>query len=130
MSNIQAVPTKSPEDPVEKAPFPPWLRELCYIASLILVLAGFGFNLKSDNRSQSEKLDSFIESSTKSQEEVSKRLSAIEGRLPNKEAEELRYKMLEQTVEKNRAELAFSIAKLENWKEITTRDLIKKGVID
>lgn len=130
MSNIQAVPTKTPEDSVEKAPFPTWLRELCYFGGLIIMLGAFLFNMKSDGRSQGEKLDAFIATSTRSQEEVAKRLSAIEGRLPNKEAEELRYRMLEQSIEKNRTDLAFSIAKLENWKEITTRDLIKKGIID
>jgi hypothetical protein len=114
----------------ERQPFPAWLRELCYFGGLIVLLGGFLFNMKSDIRSQGEKQETFITSSTRAQEDVAKRLSAIEDRLPNKEADGLRYRTLEEKVDRNRNDLEFAIAKLEKWKEDVTRALIKKGVID
>lgn len=110
----------------ERLPFPPWLRELCYFGGIIVALTIFGMNLKSDQRSDSEKLTR-VESSVS---EFSERLAGIEGRLPNKEAEDLRYRTLAEKVDKNRSDAEFAIAKLEKWKEDTTRYLIKKGVID
>lgn len=115
-----------PETKEERQPFPPWLRELCYYGGLIVALTIFGMTMKSDQRSNSEKLD-------RVQEEVSafsQRLAGVEARLPNKEAEELKYKTLEEKVDRNRSDADFAIAKLEKWKEDTTRHLIKKGVID
>lgn len=110
----------------ERMPFPPWLRELCYFGGLIVMMAGFLFTIKSDQRSQGEKLDR-VASDVGS---FSQRLAGIESRLPNKEAEDLRFKMLEEKVDNNREGLEFEIAKLAAWKDNTTRSLIKKGVID
>lgn len=113
-------------EPRERPPFPPWLRELCYFGGIIISLTIFGMTMKSDQRSQGEKLDRMVTDVGK----FSERLAGIEGRLPNKEAEDLRFKTLEEKVDKNYSDLDFKIAKLEKWKDDTTRYLIKKGVID
>jgi hypothetical protein len=102
-----------------RQPFPPWLRELCYFGGIIVALTMFLLTMKSDVRSISEKQDAFAG-----------RLANIEARLPNREVDELKYKSLEDKVDKDRADLEFAIAKLEKWKDDTTRYLIKKGVID
>ena len=113
-------------DRPDRAPFPPWLRELCYYAGIIVALTIFGQNMKSDQRSTSEKLDRVVADVSG----FSSRLSAIENRLPNREADQERWKNLEQKVEKNHADLQISIMKLEKWKEDTTTHLIKKGIIE
>lgn len=115
-----------PESKEDRQPFPPWLRELCYFGGIIVALTIFGMNLQSNQRSDSEQLDRVEAEVSK----ISDRLPAIEARLPNKEADELRFKALEQKVDKNRSDAEFAIAKLEKFKEDTTRHLIKKGVID
>jgi hypothetical protein len=99
---------------------------LCYFGGIIVTLTLFLFTLKSDQRSTSEKLDRVAEDLST----FSQRLTTIEARLPNKEAEGLRYQVLEQKVAKDRSDWEFAVAKLEKWKEDTTRSLIKKGVID
>lgn len=110
--------------PGDRPPFPPWLRELCYFGGLIVAMSMFLFTMKSDNRSNGEKLDRMsVDVSS-----LSTRLGAIEGRLPNKEADDLRYKTLEEKVDKNNGDILFAIAKLEKWKEETDRLLIKKGI--
>lgn len=112
--------------PGERPPFPPWLRELCYFGGLLLALAAFGYNLKSDQRSTREELARFTSDIAK----VMTSLDKIEDRLPNKEADGLRLKQIEDKQKEDRAELDFEIAKINKWIEGTTRDLIKKGVID
>lgn len=109
---------------MERAPFPPWLRELCYFGGIIVTLTLFGASLKGDQRSANEKLD-------RMQTDVqafSSRLSTIEGRLPNKEADDLWRRSLEKQVSDNKSALDFEIAKLNKWKEDTDRLLIKKGI--
>lgn len=108
----------------DRQPFPAWLRELCYFGGIIVALAMFLFSMKSDQRSNSEKLDRVATDVAT----FSARLGSIEGRLPNKEADDLRYKTLEEKVDKNNADLLFAIAKLDKWKEDTDRLLIKKGI--
>lgn len=104
---------------MERQPFPAWLRELCYFGGLIVMLAGFLFTLRSDQHATRSKVD-----------EMSARLAAVEAKLPNKEAEELKYKMLEDKVDRNRSDTDFAVAKIEKWMKETERFLIKKGVID
>lgn len=110
--------------PGERQPFPAWLRELCYFGGIIVALAMFLFSMKSDQRSNSEKLDRVASDVAT----FSGRLGNIEGRLPNKEADDLRNKTLEEKVDKNYSDLLFQLAKLEKWKEDTDRLLIKKGI--
>lgn len=110
----------------EKAPFPAWLRELCYFAGLVVMMAAFLFTLKSDQRSTAEA----VERLSGDFRSFSERLSKIEDRLPNKEADGLRLKAIEEKAKEDRAELDFELAKINKWIEGTTRDLIKKGVID
>jgi len=106
-------------EPRERPPFPTWLRELCYFGGLIVVLTMYF-------AAGSAKQERFVEQMA----EQNARLSSIEGRLPNKEADELRFKQLEEKVDKNRSDSDFEIAKLNKWKDDVTRWLIKKGVID
>jgi hypothetical protein len=103
----------------ERAPFPAWLRELCYFGGLIVAITVFAITLKSDQQANSLRLDA-----------MAQQLASIEARLPNREVDALRYKQLEDTVKQNKADEDFAIAKLEKWKDDTTRYLIKKGVID
>lgn len=110
----------------ERIPFPAWLRELCYYGGLVVALAVFAFSLKSDQRSTSEKLD-------RVQIDVaafSSRLSGIEGRLPNKEAEDLKYKLLVDQVDDLRGDFELEREKDAKYKTDLTKDLIKKGVIE
>lgn len=102
-----------------RQPFPPWLRELCYFGGLIVVLCSFLLTMKSDQQADSKTLL-----------QVQADVAAIRTMLPNKEADALRYKILEDKVDKNQSDLSFAIAKLEKWKDDTTRYLIKKGVIE
>lgn len=107
------------ENEGQRQPFPPWLRELCYFLGIAVMLTGFLYTMRGDQRLQGQTLDS-----------MAARLLVIESRLPNKEADDLRFKTLEEKVDRNKSDLDFAIAKLEKWKEDTTRILIKKGVID
>lgn len=108
----------------ERAPFPPWLRDLCYFGGIIVTLTIFALTMKSDQRSSSEKLDRVATDVST----FSSRLAGLEGRLPNKEADDLKYKTLMEKVDRNNSDLLFAIAKLEKWKEDTDRLLIKKGI--
>lgn len=108
----------------ERAPFPPWLRDLCYFGGIIVTLTIFALTMKSDQRSSSEKLDRVAGDVSS----FASRLSGIESRLPNKEADDIKFKTLERVVDKNNTDLLFAIAKLEKWKEDTDRLLIKKGI--
>lgn len=110
----------------ERPPFPAWLQQLCYFGGVLVVVTLYAASGKSDQRSNAEKLDRVVEDVRS----FSDRLSKMEGRLPNREADDLRYKVLEEKVDKNRNELDFEIAKIQKWQEDTTRSLIKKGVID
>lgn len=110
----------------QRAPFPPWLRELCYFGGLIVVLTMYLLSMKSDLRSTAEKVDRVGADVAA----FSQRLSGLEGRLPNKEADELKYKTLEEKVDRNKSDADFSIAKLEKFKDDMTRALVKKGVIE
>jgi len=108
----------------EREPFPPWLRELCYFGGIIVALAMFLLSMKSDQRSTSEKLDRVVNDVSN----FSSRLSAIEQRLPNKEADDLKLKTLEEKVNKNRGDMDFAFAKIDKWREDVDRLLIKKGI--
>lgn len=107
-----------------RAPFPPWLRDLCYFGGILVSLTMFMLSMKSDQRSSSEKLDRMVADVAA----FSGRLSTIEARLPNREADDLRYKSLERQVSDNKGAVDFEIAKLNKWKEDTDRLLIKKGI--
>lgn len=109
-----------------KTPFPPWLRELCYFGGIIVMLAAFLFTGRSDQRSTREELTRLSNDLAKAMTSLDK----IEDRLPNKEADGLRLKAIEERAREDRAEVDFEIAKINKWIEGTTRDLIKKGVID
>lgn len=109
----------------EKPPFPVWLRELCHYGGILVALTIFVLTMKSDQRSTSEKLDRLAADVTS----FSQRLSGIEGRLPNKEADDIKFKVLEEKVDGNKSDLDFEIAKLIKWKEDVTADLIRKGVM-
>lgn len=108
-----------------KQPFPPWLRELCYFGSLILLLGGFGWSMKSDQRSTSEEVARLTSDLAKANDKLDK----MSDRLPNREADALRFQQLQDEVRKNKGDTDFAIAKIEKWKDDTSLLLVKKGVM-
>lgn len=95
-----------------KAPFPAWLRELCYFGGLIVVLAAFLFNQKSDIRSAREE-----------QTRISQDIAAIRQSLPNKEVYDLRLSGITDKIAELRQDLEVEKLKHQNLRE----RLIKKG---
>lgn len=93
------------------------------------MLTIFLLSMKSDQRSSNEEFARFSKDTNGKLEQLSMDVSAIRQMLPNKEADQLRYKMLEEKVDKNKSDLDFEIAKLAKFKEDVTKDMIRKGIM-
>lgn len=102
----------------QKPPFPAWLRELCYFGGLIVTLCVFALGLRSDLRSTREEVG-----------RQSLAISDIQNRLPNQEADRIRFQVLQDEVRKNKADTDFAIAKLEKFHDDVNLMLVKKGIM-
>lgn len=104
-----------PHDDSTRAPFPVWLKELCYFGGLIIALAAFQFNQSSDLRSAREEMA-----------HISSDVTAIRQSLPDKEVYDLRLKTLDDKIGTLRGDVEFEKAKAQMLRE----HLIKKGWVD
>lgn len=105
-----------------KSPFPAWLKDLCYVAGLIIALVVFGQNLKSDQRSAREQLDRMASDVSK----LSQDMAAVRGSLPNPEVLNLRFKSVEDRITEVKGTVDFEAAKNQKLRE----QLARKGWID
>ena len=105
-----------------RSPFPAWLKDLCYVGGLIVVLVVFGQNLKSDQRSSREALDRLTADLSK----VSSDVGAIRQTLPNPEVLNLRFKSLEDKISDLKGTVDFEAAKAQKLRE----QLARKGWIE
>lgn len=101
---------------------PVWLKDLCYVAGLIVALAVFSQNMKSDQRSVKEQQDRMAADLRSMSEDV----KAIRGSLPNPEVLNLRFKALEEKIADLKGLVDFEAAKSQKLRE----QLARKGVID
>lgn len=111
-------------DETPKETFPAWLRELCYFGGLIVMLAAFLLNQKSDIRSAREELN-----------RMSQDMAAIRQSLPNKEVYDLKLAEITGKIADLRQDLGTVEKSMENQTAINLRMLAhleasasKKGI--
>lgn len=100
------------KDDATKTPFPAWLTQLAYFGGIIVALTMFSLKQSGDIRSTREEVA-----------RVSSDIQDIRQSLPNREASEIRMKVIEDKLDKLRADLDFEAAKAQRQREL----LIKKG---
>lgn len=116
----------NPADDNSRPPFPVWLKDLCYLGGLIVVIVVFGQGLKSDQRSAREEQARMASDMKAMAEDVRK----ISQSIPSPEVLNMRFGAIDEKIARLRSDFDFEAAKMQKYKEDLSRQLIKKGVID
>lgn len=106
----------------EKTPWPPWLRDLAYFASILVALVVFGLSQKSDIRSVREGQ----ERQAQDMSNLARDIGAIRQSLPDPEVLDMRFK----AVEKDLAALVQTVETEKLRTQQLRERLIKKGWIE